>query len=238
MGIYTNFETATYETPIKGQVKLVKNIDGSFSATGLSGALVRIKADSAIDSSDLVTLSQVQSIVASGGSSTLAFGTAAYANVSDFATIFQGLKADSALQIGSNISVLSNDAGYLTKTQADQLYSTTSNNAIGLNNSKILDIEITSSTTIPNQLVYSFNAYEYRTLKLIIQATCGTSFHSSEYFAMHDGTDVHSTEYAMLANIEPLYNIDMSISNNVCSIFFTPTNPNTIVRANLTLINA
>ena len=245
MGIYSNLIylnneiVASYDTS-NDQIRIVKNSDGSFGFVNSSGNAVRVKASAAIDMSDLATLGQVQSMISSGGTSTLAFGTAAYANTSEFATVFQGLKADTALQPLNNISLLTNDVGYLTKSSADLLYSTTQSNPnpLNLQNSKIIDFEIDSSTTIPNQLLYSFNILEYRSLKLLLQATCGSSYHSSEYFAMHDNTDVYSTEYAMLANIEPLYNIDMSISDNVCSILFTPTNPNTVIRANLTLINA
>lgn len=245
MGIYSNLIhlnneiVAAYDTS-NNQVQIIKNSDGSFGFVNSSGNAVRIKAASAIDMSDLATLGQVQSMITSGGASNLAFGSAAYASTSDFATVFQGLKADTALQPLNNISLLTNDVGYLTKTSADLLYSATQSNPnpLNLQNSKIIDLEIDSSTTIPNQLLYSFNILEYRSLKLLLQATCGTSYHSSEYFAMHDNSDVYSTEYAMLANIEPLYNIDMSISNNVCSITFTPSNPNTVMRANLTLINA
>lgn len=246
MGIYSNLiflnnEIAASYNASSNQFQIVKNSDGSFGFINQSGTAVRIKAASAVDMSDLATLGQVQSMVASGGASNLAFGSAAYANTTDFATVFQGLKADTALQPGANISYLTNDSGFITKTQADQLYTSTPSNtssSLNLQNSTILDFEVTSANTIPNQLLYSFNISEYRTLKLILQGTCGTSYHSSEYFAMHDNIDVHSTEYAMLANVEPLYNVDMSISNGTCSITFTPSNTNTVIRANLTLINA
>lgn len=45
-------------------------------------------------------------------------GTAAAADVSDFATAAQGAKADTALQAGNNVSLLTNDAGYLTSHQS------------------------------------------------------------------------------------------------------------------------
>ena len=39
-------------------------------------------------------------------------------DTSDYATAAQGAKADSALQSGDNISVLTNNSGYLTANQA------------------------------------------------------------------------------------------------------------------------
>lgn len=45
-------------------------------------------------------------------------GTAAGAATTDFATAAQGTKADTAVQPGANVSVLTNDAGYLTAHQS------------------------------------------------------------------------------------------------------------------------
>lgn len=49
-----------------------------------------------------------------GARTALGLGTAATADVGDFATAAQGAKADSAIQPGGNVSSLANDAGYIT----------------------------------------------------------------------------------------------------------------------------
>jgi hypothetical protein len=51
--------------------------------------------------------------------SNLGLGTASEQNVTYFATAAQGALADSALQNGDNVSVLTNDAGYATTTYVD-----------------------------------------------------------------------------------------------------------------------
>jgi hypothetical protein len=50
-------------------------------------------------------------------------GTAATADTGDFATFSQGALADSALQSGDNISLLNNDAGYLTSVSEHPIQS-------------------------------------------------------------------------------------------------------------------
>ena len=61
--------------------------------------------------------------VAESGSTartSLGLGTAATAATGDFATAAQGALADSAVQPSDNISVLTNDAGYITATLTDE----------------------------------------------------------------------------------------------------------------------
>ena len=122
MGIYSNFESTIYETPIGGQARLIKNPDGTFSLQDLSSSLVSLHIKDAVSSSEAVTLGQVLGLVTTGTAVTL--GTASTKDIDFFASSSQGLKADTALQPYDNISLLLNDSGYLTRTIADNLYST------------------------------------------------------------------------------------------------------------------
>ena len=72
-----------------------------------------------------VQLSDLHAVAISGNYNDLknkpSLGTAAAKNITDFATAAQGTKADSAVQPGANISIFTNDAGYLT-TETDPVF--------------------------------------------------------------------------------------------------------------------
>lgn len=53
-----------------------------------------------------------------------------------------------------------------------------------------------ASTTVLD----SFNIYQYRTAKYVVQATYSTVVYASEILLTHDGTYVYTTEFARLTN--------------------------------------
>lgn len=70
-----------------------------------------------------IQLSDLAAVAISGSYNDLLdkpnLGTAASANITDFATAAQGTKADTALQGGASVSLLVNDAGYLIAQASD-----------------------------------------------------------------------------------------------------------------------
>ena len=118
MAFYGNFEGTLKSTILigKGGIKL-DSTSQKLNVYDSSGILTNIRIADAVDLTDAVTYNQFQGLVHS-------LGSASTKNESYFATSAQGLKADSAVQPLNNISILTNDAGYLVKSVADTYYAT------------------------------------------------------------------------------------------------------------------
>lgn len=86
------------------------------------------------------------------------------------------------------------------------------------------------STTATNQTVDTFNKQTYRTAKYLLQATAGTSYHSSEVMIIHDGTTVYLTEYASMQTGNSLYTVNADISGSVVRLQASPANANTTLK--------
>ncbi len=84
-------------------------------ATGVQTSLGL--ADSALQKADIVEGTTNGTINVDGDDVAVhGLGSAAYTAATAYATAEQGAKADTALQEGNNVSLLTNDAGYLTST--------------------------------------------------------------------------------------------------------------------------
>ena len=83
---------------------------------------------------------------------------------------------------------------------------------------------LTTSTTTVDQVAMSLSATVYRTLKLNVQMTSSTSYHSQEILMVHDGTLVYMTEYAIVNNGSILSTFDADISGGNIRLLVSPTN--------------
>ena len=83
---------------------------------------------------------------------------------------------------------------------------------------------LTTSSTTADQVAMSLGATVYRTLKLNVQMTSSTSYHSQEILMVHDGTLVYMTEYAIVNNGSILSTFDADISGGNIRLLVSPTN--------------
>ena len=83
------------------------------------------RSSTTISTGSGVQLSNLAAVAISGSYDDLinkpSLGTAAASSTTDFATAAQGTKADSAVQSGANISIFTNNAGYIT-TETDPVF--------------------------------------------------------------------------------------------------------------------
>ena len=87
------------------------------------------------------------------------------------------------------------------------------------------------STTTADQIVDSYSVTKVRSVKYLIQATRGSSYHTTEVIMVHDGTTVYMTEYATLyTGASPLITVDSDISGGYVRLLITPALTNTTVR--------
>lgn len=82
-------------------------------------------------------------------------------------------------------------------------------------------------TNDPDQVVGTFPSAQYRSVKYFIQFSYGSEFHLTEVLLMHDGTDVHTTEYGTIYTSEELGTISGEILDGYVRILASPTYTNT-----------
>ena len=95
---------------------------------------------------------------------------------------------------------------------------------------------LTTSTTTADQVALTLSATAYRTLKILVQVTSSTSYHSQEIFMVHDGSVVYMTEYAIVNNGSIISTFDADISGGNLRFLVTPTNAVTTYKIACTAI--
>ena len=70
----------------------------------------------------------------------------------------------------------------------------------------------------------TLSATTYMTIKLFVQVTSSTSYHSQEILMVHDGSLVYMTEYAIVNNGSTISTFDADISGGNIRFLVTPTN--------------
>jgi hypothetical protein len=83
---------------------------------------------------------------------------------------------------------------------------------------------LTTSATTADQVAMALSATTYRTIKLFVQVTSSTSYHSQEILMVHDGSLVYMTEYAIVNNGSIISTFDADISGGNIRFLVTPTN--------------
>jgi len=108
----------------------------------------------------------------------------------------------------------------------------------GINTYSILaSTTFTTSTTTANQIIYSMPTATYRSAKLMVQMTSGTSYQVTELLIIHDGTNAFMTQYGDIATTgSSLGTFDSSITSGNLNLLFTPTNAATTVKLSSSLI--
>jgi len=101
---------------------------------------------------------------------------------------------------------------------------------INVSNNLITGVSLRTTNTVVTTsdssiVIDSFTSSSYATVKYIIQAMSTVGVHSTEFFAMQDGVQVYTTEYATLFSVAALGAYSMNISSGNLNLTFTPYNP-------------
>ena len=90
---------------------------------------------------------------------------------------------------------------------------------------------IVYTTTTAAQIVNTFNASSYRTVKYLVSISHATlGYHATEILLIHDGTDAHILEYGTIYTLSALATFSASIVSNVVRLTATPINTNTTIK--------
>ncbi len=113
----------------------------------------------------------------------------------------------------------------------------TSNNHT-LTNGNITSATLTTSTTTANQVIMTLSSSTYRTVEYLIQATSGTSYHTTKVHLIHNGTDVWIEEYGTIFTGTSLATFSADISGgNIRLLLATVANAVTTIKVIATAIN-
>lgn len=93
------------------------------------------------------------------------------------------------------------------------------------NFSNLISVEKTTSD-INQAVLHEFPKNSFRSAKYQIQITRGSSYQTTEFLVVHDGTNTYNTEYGTIRSLENLCLFDSDISNNLVRILITPTSSN------------
>jgi len=100
----------------------------------------------------------------------------------------------------------------------------------------ITSYTLTTSATTANQVIASIPAATYRTAKLLVSVTSGSSYHTAELLLIHDGASVSLTEYSSIFTGVSLLTLDADILSGNIRLLATPTNAVTTIKVIGTLI--
>lgn len=106
-----------------------------------------------------------------------------------------------------------------------------------LSHGVISSASLTTSATTSNQVVDTSSATEIRSVKYNIQATSGSSYHTTEVSIVHDGSEVFITEYGTIVTGASLATFSADISGGNMRLLVTPTNAVTTIKVVKTAIN-
>jgi hypothetical protein len=95
---------------------------------------------------------------------------------------------------------------------------------------------LTTATTAVNQVVDSFSAATYRTVKYLVSITSGSSYQAMEVLVVHDGTTANQTVYADIATGSNLATFSVDISGGLVRLLTTPVNAVTVYKVTRTTL--
>ena len=107
----------------------------------------------------------------------------------------------------------------------------TTSGTISTSQAAIVNTTLTTATTAANQVVGSISATVYRSAEIYIQATSGTSYHTTKLLVVHDGTAAYVTEWGTIFTSGSLGSFDVDINTGNIRLLVTPTNASTVIRA-------
>ena len=109
-------------------------------------------------------------------------------------------------------------------------------NSLPVTYGNISSAQLITSTTSANQIVDSFSASTYRTVKYLVQVTSSTSYQSSEIMIIHNGTTAFVSEYGIVMTNTSLASFDADVSGGNVRLLVTPTNAVTTINVVRTTI--
>lgn len=131
---------------------------------------------------------------------------------------------------GSDKEVLINDNGKIGSNSAFTFDK--ANGRLSISNVRIngiYDLVGANLTTTSNteQILFTFSASRYNSAKLVIQANDGDKRQIAEILLIHDGTEAHITEYAIIKTDDNLFDIDADLDSGNVRIKTTSSTSNT-----------
>jgi hypothetical protein len=93
----------------------------------------------------------------------------------------------------------------------------------------VVGTSVTLSTTTADQVIYTLDASIYRSVKFMVQISCGSDFQVQEILLLHDTLDTYLTQYAQLlsGNNLVLATYDADLNSGNIRLLVTPTYTNT-----------
>jgi hypothetical protein len=90
----------------------------------------------------------------------------------------------------------------------------------------------TFTTSSTSQVAFdTFAAASFRSAKYLVQMTSGSAYHMIELSVIHDDTTVYLAQYGEVKSGASLGTFDASITTGTLSMFITPANAVTVVKA-------
>ena len=163
--------------------------------------------------------------------------------------------ANSGVTAGTYVSVTVDAKGRATSGSTTQAWSTitgtpttvsgygitdaltTTGNSLPVTQGVVSSATLTTSATTANQVADTLAAASYRTVKYLVQATSGTSYHATELLLIHDGTTVHLLESGTIFTGASLSTFDADINTGNIRLLVTPTNAATTYKVIRTAVN-
>jgi hypothetical protein len=103
----------------------------------------------------------------------------------------------------------------------------------------ISSASLTTSTTAANQVIMQLASASYRTVEYLIQATSGTSYHTTKIHVIHNGTDIWVNEYGTMFTGSSLATFAVDVSGGqIRLIAATVANAVTVFKVVATTISA
>ena len=228
----------------------------TYFATSTQGT----KADTAVQPGDLATVATTGSYSDLTGKPTLfdgtyanltgkpTLGTAAATNANAYATAAQGLLADSAIQTGANISVFTNDSGYLV---AANLSGYATESYVGTQISNLVDAAPTTLNTL-NELAAALG--DDPSFATSIAASIGNKLSTSDFTTTADtwlgtksttdlaeGTNLYYTttraNSAIDARVTKTFVDNLSVVANVANVAYSVAVANVTGIGNIATLN-
>lgn len=87
-------------------------------------------------------------------------------------------------------------------------------------NITVSSLTTTSTSQVPLDV---FSKETFRSAKYQIQVTRGSSYNTSEFIVVHDGTTTYNTEYGIIRTGDSLASFNSDISGNNIRLLVTPS---------------
>lgn len=160
-------------------------------------------------------------------------------NPSEVAVFLNGIK----LKIGSDFSATADTITFVANLVSGDFVEVQSYSKLTLNNltGQTFDTvefesnasnssNVVSSTSAGSNVIDAFLKADFRSAKYLVQVTSGTDYHTAELLVIHNGTDVHMTQYASVYDNVELATFDADIASGYVRLLATPTNTGSSIR--------